>query len=406
MREKLVLAYSGGLDTSVALHWLKAVKGYDVIALSLDVGQGDADFTVISERARKAGAVDVVVVDAKKELAEDYVLPTLKANALYEGKYPLVSALSRPLIVSHLIKAAKEFSASAIAHGCTGKGNDQVRFEVGAMALDPNIDVVAPVREWNMTREDSILYAKENNLAITASKDRIYSVDENLWGRAIECGILEDPWAKPPEDVFSYTSVGSKNNSSTDATEVVIGFEKGVPTSLDAKKMSPVEMIGELNMLAGSYGFGRIDMVESRRVGIKSREVYECPAALALIMAHQDLESFTLERDVLHEKLRLEPRFAELVYDGLWFSPLREALSAFIDATQEYVTGEVKVQFGPGSVGKVTGRRSQHGLYDYNLATYDDADSFNHKDAEGFVKIFGLGIATWARNQRSHEDNK
>ncbi len=402
MREKIVLAYSGGLDTSVALHWLKAVKGYDVIALSLDVGQGDADFAAISERARGAGAVDVVVVDAREELADNYVLPTLKANALYEGKYPLVSALSRPLIVSHLIRVAKEFSASAIAHGCTGKGNDQVRFEVGAMALDPDIDVVAPVREWNMTREDSIQYAKENNLAITASKDRIYSVDENLWGRAIECGILEDPWVKPPEDVFSYTGAGRTNNSGAEdsVAEVVIGFEKGVPTFLNGKKISPADIIGELNLIAGSYGFGRIDMVESRRVGIKSREVYECPAALALIMAHQDLEAFTLERDVLHEKLRLEPRFAELVYDGLWFSPLREALSAFIDATQEYVTGEVKMQFGPGPVGKVIGRRSENALYDYNLATYDEADSFNHKDAEGFVKIFGLGIATWARRQR------
>ncbi len=406
MRNKVVLAYSGGLDTSVAVHWLKETKGYDVIALSLDVGQADTDFDAISERAIKAGAVDVVVVDAKEEMANDYVRPSLAANALYEGKYPLVSALSRPLIVSHLIKVAKQFSASAIAHGCTGKGNDQVRFEVGAIALDPDIDVIAPVREWNMTREDSIVYAKENNLLIQASKDRIYSIDENLWGRAIECGILEDPWIKPPEDVFSYTGLLGAEDKSQEAREVIIGFEHGVPSSLDGTKMSLLTIINRLNIIAGSCGFGRIDMVESRRVGIKSREVYECPAALALIAAHQDLESFTLERDVLHEKLRLEPRFAELVYDGLWFSPLREALNAFMSATQEYVTGEVKMQFGPGPAGKVIGRRSDKALYDYNLATYDEADSFNHEDAEGFVRVFGLGIATWARRQRKTDNDK
>ncbi|MCL5048467.1 MAG: argininosuccinate synthase [Firmicutes bacterium] len=395
MKEKVVLAYSGGLDTSVAVHWLSEAKGYDVIALSLDVGQADTDFGAIKERALQAGAVEVVVKDAKEEMAEEYVLPSLLANALYEGKYPLVSALSRPLIVSHLISTAKEFSASAVAHGCTGKGNDQVRFEVGALGLDPYIDVIAPVREWNMTREDSIRYAKEHNLAITASKDRIYSIDENLWGRAIECGILEDPWSEPPVDVFSYTA----NDGTRLETEVVIAFEEGVPKSVNGREMSLVDLINELNVLAGSCGFGRIDMVESRRVGIKSREVYECPAALALILAHQDLEALTLERDLLHEKLRLEPRFADLVYDGLWFSPLREALSAFMTSTQKYVTGEVKMRFGPGPVGKVTGRRSEVGLYDYNLATYDEADSFNHEDAKGFVRIFGLGIATWAKRQ-------
>ncbi len=395
MKQKVVLAYSGGLDTSVAVHWLTKVKGYDVIALSLDVGQADTDFEAIKERALQAGAVDVVIEDAKEEMTGEYVLPSLMSNALYEGKYPLVSALSRPLIVAHLIKTAKEFSASAVAHGCTGKGNDQVRFEVGALALDPYIDVIAPVREWNMTREDSIKYAQENELPVTATKDRIYSIDENLWGRAIECGILEDPWAEPPSEVFSYTAI----DGSESVKEVVIGFEQGVPKSINGKEMTLVDLINELNVLAGGCGFGRIDMVESRRVGIKSREVYECPAALALTMAHQDLEAMTLERDVLHEKLRLEPRFADLVYDGLWFSPLREALSAFMSSTQKYVTGEVRMRFGPGPIGKVIGRRSDVGLYDYNLATYDEADSFNHEDAKGFVRIFGLGIATWAKRQ-------
>jgi argininosuccinate synthase len=389
-----VLAYSGGLDTSVAVHWLNKEHGYDVIAVAVDVGQG-GDFAAIEARARAAGAVEAVVIDAKDELARDYALPVLQANALYEGRYPLVSAISRPLIVAHLVEQAKIHGASAVAHGCTGKGNDQVRFEVGTRALAPELDIVAPVREWGMTREETIDYAERFGLPITASRERIYSIDENLWGRAIECGVIEDPWAAPPEDVFTLTV-----QNTNERREVVIGFEAGVPTSVDGKTMGLVELIGVVQQISGSSGFGRVDLVENRRVGIKSREIYECPAALALIAAHQDLESLTLERDVAHEKIRLEHRFAELTYDGMWFSPLREALSAFIDATQTSVTGEVRLAFEPGGALSVAGRRSPVGLYDYGLATYDQADAFRHQDAEGFVRLYGLGISTWAKRQR------
>ena len=393
MAKRVVLAYSGGLDTSVAVHWLNKERGYEVIAVAVDVGQ-PADFDAIVERARQAGAVEAIVIDAKHELAANFALPVLQANALYEGRYPLVSAISRPLIVGHLVAAARKFAASAVAHGCTGKGNDQVRFEVGTRALAPELDIVAPVRDWGMTREQTIDYAERFSLPVTASRERIYSIDENLFGRAIECGVIEDPWSAPPEDVFTLTIP-----SATELREVVIGFEAGVPIALDGEALSLVELIDRLQALAGASGFGRIDIVENRRVGIKSREVYECPAALALIAAHQDLESLTLERDVAHEKLRLEHRFAELVYDGLWFSPLREALSAFIESTQRRVSGEVRMAFSPGGAAKVVGRRSPVGLYDYGLATYDAADAFNHHDAEGFVRIFGLGITTWASRQ-------
>jgi len=394
--KRVVLAYSGGLDTSVAVHWLGKERGYEVIALILDVGQSGADFEAMDKRARSAGAVEVRVVDAREELAEDFVLPSLQANALYEGRYPLVSALSRPLIVRHLVAEARRHGAGAVAHGCTGKGNDQVRFEVGARALAPDLDIVAPVREWGMTREDAIAYAERHELAISASRERIYSIDENLWGRAIECGIIEDPWASPPEEVFALT-----RDQAAGPVEVVIGFEAGRPVSLDGVTLSLIDLVGQLQGLAGSRGFGRLDIVENRRVGIKSREVYEAPAALALVLAHQDLEALTLERDVAHEKARLEPRFADLVYDGMWFSPLRDALSAFMATTQAQVTGEVRLRFAPGGAVSVRGRRSPVGLYDYGLATYDAADAFHHEDAEGFVRIYGLGITTWARRQQA-----
>ena len=393
MAKRVVLAYSGGLDTSVAVHWLRVERGYEVVAVAVDVGQG-SDFDAIRERALAAGAVEAVVVDARVELAEHFALPVLQANALYEGTYPLVSSISRPLIVRHLVAAARAFHAEAVAHGCTGKGNDQVRFEVGTRALAPDLDIVAPVRDWGMNREQTIDYAERENIPVTASRDRIYSIDENLWGRAVECGVIEDPWAEPPEDVYDRTI-----DKMPEPTELVIGFEAGVPVALNGRAMGLVELIGELDALAGSFGYGRIDMVENRRVGIKSREVYEAPAALALIAAHQDLEGLTLERDLAHEKRRLEPRFAELVYDGLWFSPLREALSAFMDSTQRHVTGEVRLGFRSGGNLTVHGRRSPVGLYEYDLATYDAADAFRHGDAEGFVRIFGLGLQTWARRQ-------
>jgi len=393
MSRRVVLAYSGGLDTSVAVHWLNAELDYEVIAVAVDVGQG-GNLEGLRSRALAAGAVEAVVIDARDEFARDYVLPTLAANGRYEGRYPLVSALSRPVIVRHLVAEARRHGAQAVAHGCTGKGNDQVRFEVGTRALAPDLDIVAPVRMWGMTREHTIAYAEKHNLPITHSRDRIYSIDENLWGRAIECGILEDPWAAPPADVFTLTVPRA-----TEPVELTIGFERGVPVSLDGEDVGLVELIDRVGRIAGSTGFGRVDMVEGRRVGIKSREVYECPAALALIAAHMDLEGMTLERDLAHEKARLEPRFADLVYDGMWFSPLRESLSAFMEASQRSVTGEVRLACTPGGGVEVVGRRSPLGLYDYGLATYDEADSFEHGDAEGFVRVFGLGIKTWAARQ-------
>ncbi len=397
MTKRVALAYSGGLDTSVAVAWLGIEHGYEVVAVIVDVGQ-EADFEALAKRATAAGAVEVVVVDAREELLADIALPCLAANALYEGRYPLVSALSRPVIVRHLVAAARRHGATAVAHGATGKGNDQVRFEVGTRALAPDLEILAPVRVWGMSREETIDYADSHDIAVTVSKDRIYSIDANLWGRAIECGILEDPWEAPPEDVFALTVP-----TATEPVEVTIGFEKGVPISLDGAELGLVELVDKLGAVAGSEGFGRIDIVEGRRVGIKSREVYECPAALALIMAHADLEGLTLERDLAHEKARLEPRFAEVVYDGMWFSPLRNALSAFMASTQQHVTGEVRLRLSPGGGAQVVGRRSASGLYVYDLATYDAADAFNHLDAEGFVRLFGLGIQTWAARQGGAE---
>jgi argininosuccinate synthase len=391
--KRVVLAYSGGLDTSVAVRWLKKERDLDVIAVAVDVGQ-ESDFVSLKERALAAGAIEAIIIDGRKELAENFALPALQANALYEGKYPLVSALSRPLIVGHLVAAARRFDAQVVAHGCTGKGNDQVRFEVGTRSLAPDLEIVAPAREWGMTREETVEYAAREGVPITASRDRIYSIDENLWGRAVECGAIEDPWAAPPDDVYFLTV-----ETLTEPVEVVVGFEAGVPVSLDGKSLGLVELIAQLGSIAGSSGYGRLDLVENRRVGIKSREIYEAPAALALIAAHQDLESLTLERDVAHEKLRLEHRIAELIYDGLWYSPLREALSAFVTSTQRNVTGEVRLRFAPGGGLSIVGRRSPLSLYDYGLATYDAADTFHHGDAEGYLRIYGLGVETWARRQ-------
>ncbi|MSO78793.1 MAG: argininosuccinate synthase [Acidimicrobiia bacterium] len=397
MTKRVVLAYSGGLDTSVAVHWITHQWDAEVIALAVDVGQStDDDWDTIRARAMAAGAIDALVVDARAEFATGYCLPALRANALYEGKYPLVSALSRPVIVKHLVATARSMKGDAVAHGCTGKGNDQVRFEVGTRALAPDLEVLAPVREWGFTREDSIDYAGEHGIPIKVRKDNPYSIDENLWGRAIECGAIEDPWAAPPEE--PYTLTASATSAPRDPWELTIRFSEGIPVAVDDQELPLHELVGEVGRLVGSYGWGRIDMVENRRVGIKSREVYECPGALALIMAHADLESVTLERDLLREKARLEPRYAELVYDGLWFSPLRAALDAFVDATQAMVTGEVRLRLEPGRC-YVVGRRAEKGLYDYELATYDAADQFRHQDAAGFVRLWGLGLETIARRQ-------
>jgi argininosuccinate synthase len=392
MAKKVVLAYSGGLDTSVAVRWMAEEWGVDVVAVAVDVGQG-GDFDVIRERAKAAGAVEVVVVDCVEQYADEYVAPALKANALYEGRYPLVSSLSRPIIVEHLVEAARKFGADGVAHGCTGKGNDQVRFEVSTRALAPDLEVLAPVRTWGLTREDSIDYAEKHGIPVNVTKASPYSIDENLWGKAIECGVLEDPWESPPEDVFTLT-----RPTATEPVELVIGFEAGVPVAVDGKAMNLAELVVHVGDIVGSYGWGRVDMVESRRVGIKSREVYECPGALALLMAHQDLEGMTLERDVFHEKARLEPRWAELVYDGMWHSPLKAALDAFVNETQKYVTGEVRLRCEVGRC-TVAGRRSDVGLYDYGLATYDAADRFHHEDAAGFVRLWSLGVQTWASRQ-------
>jgi argininosuccinate synthase len=393
MAKRVVLAYSGGLDTSVAVRWMIDNLGVEVIALAVDVGQAAEDYEVVKERARAAGAIEAIVVDAKEEYAADYCVPALKANALYENRYPLVSALSRPVIVRHLVEAAKFHGADAVAHGCTGKGNDQVRFEVSTRALAPHLEVIAPVRGWGMTREDSIHYAYDHDIPIVATKEKVYSIDDNIWGRAIECGEMEDPWNQPPPGVWLLTKP-----TATEPVDVVVGFDAGVPVSLDGEALSPLAVIDRLNAVVGSYGVGRIDMVENRRVGIKSRETYECPASLALILAHRDLEGICLERDVQREKARLEPRYAELVYDGLWFSPLKRALDAFIDETQRYVTGEVRLRLSPGNC-EVTGRRSPHSLYDYALATYDADDNFRHEDSAGFVRLWGLSVQTWAATQ-------
>jgi argininosuccinate synthase len=402
MKQRVVLAYSGGLDTSIAVRWLMEHEDVEVVAVAVDVGQaseaGGEDWESIRHRALAAGAVEAVVVDARAEMAEEFCIPALLANAKYEGKYPLVSALSRPVIVRHLVAEARRHHAGAVAHGCTGKGNDQVRFEVGTRALAPDLAVLAPARSWGLTREDSIEYAAKWEIPIAATKEKLYSIDENLWGRAIECGVIEDPWARPPEDVYTMT-----RPTATEPVEVVIGFEAGVPTSVDGRTLDPEPLIATLNELVGSYGFGRLDMVENRRVGIKSRETYECPGALALLLAHADLEDLTLERDLHHEKARLEPRWSELVYDGLWFSPLKRSLDAFIAESQRHVTGEVRLRLEPGRCW-VVGRRSPIGLYDHGLATYDADDSFRHQDAEGFVRLWGLGIATWSAVQEHPTD--
>ena len=393
MAKRVVLAYSGGLDTSVAVRWMREELGVEVIAVAADVGQG-GDFDALQRRAVAAGAVEAVVVDCREEFARDFVVPALAANARYEGKYPLVSALSRPLIARHLVAAAREHGADAVAHGCTGKGNDQVRFETSTRALAPDLEVLAPVRSWGLTREDSIGYAERFGIPITVTRESPYSVDQNLWGRTIECGILEDPWAQPPEEVFEVTTP-----TASEATEMVIAFDAGVPVAIDGRRLSLHELIAAVTATVGSYGWGRLDMIENRRVGIKSREVYECPGALALLMAHADLEDMTLERDVAHEKARLEPRYAELVYDGLWYSPLRLALDAFFAETQRFVTGEVRLRCELPGRCFVAGRRSPFGLYDYTLATYEAADRFHHADASGFVRLWGLGVETWARRQ-------
>lgn len=396
MTEKVVLAYSGGLDTTVAISWLQEQKGLDVIAVAVDVGQG-GDMEPIRERALKAGASESVVVDASEEFANDFAARALKANALYQQKYPLVSALSRPLICKHLVEAASRFGATWAAHGCTGKGNDQVRFEVSLGALEPDLKVVAPIRDWGMSRDEAIEFGIERGLPITVDKTSPYSIDENMWGRTIECGALEDPMTEAPDDIWERTADPSR---SKEASYVQVGFAEGLPVSLEGEAMSLSRIVARLDELAGAYGFGRIDMIEDRVVGIKSREIYECPGSLALIKAHSDLEELTLDRELLRIKRRLEIRYAELVYEGLWFSPAREALDAFNDSTSRYVEGNVRLRLEPGNV-RVVGRESDGSLYDTALATYDRGDVFDHSAGEGFVKLWGLPSKVWGRAHRN-----
>ncbi len=398
MSEKTcVLAFSGGLDTSVCAAWLKAEHGFDVIAVTADVGQG-RELDGVQVRAEAAGVSDLVVLDLREEFVTDFCWPALKANALYEGRYPLVSALSRPLIASHLVRIAKERGATAVAHGCTGKGNDQVRFETSIAALGPSLEIHAPIRETAMQRDQAIAYAEEHGIPVTVTADKPFSIDENLWGRAIESGVLEDPWTQPPaKDVYEMTAQDDELPDEPD--DVVVGFERGVPVSLDGTTLAPVDLVAEMHVRAGRHGVGRIDMVENRLVGIKSREVYEVPAAIALITAHQDLEGLVLERDVARFKRQIADRYADLVYNGLWFAPLRTALDAFVDETQKHITGEVKLRLWKGSA-QPLGRRSPYGLYDTGLATYGSAqDAFRHSDAAGFIRLWSLPLKVWAERQ-------
>jgi argininosuccinate synthase len=395
--KRVVLAYSGGLDTSVAVRWMREEWGVEVIACAVDVGQlADGEEDTIRERAAAAGAVETEIIDAREQFARDFLVPALRANALYEGKYPLVSALSRPVIVEHLVASARRHRADAVSHGCTGKGNDQVRFEVSSRILAPDLDVMAPVRVWGLTRADCIELADKWEIPISASKEKLYSIDENMWGRAIECGVLENPWSAAPE--APYTLTRNTKDAPSETKEIIVAFERGAPVSIDGERLGLVELIETIGRTVGDYGWGRIDMVENRRVGIKSREVYECPASLALILAHRDLESITLERDLAREKQRLEIRVAELIYDGMWHAPLMGALAAFVDSTQEHVNGEVRLRLEPGRCDAV-GRRAPRGLYDHDLATYDAGDAFRHQDSEGFVRLWGLSAETWSRRQ-------
>ena len=397
MSERVVLAYSGGLDTSVGIGWLKDATGKEVVALAIDVGQGGEDMEDIRQRALDCGAVESVVVDAREEFGRDYLMPALKANALYQKRYPLVSALSRPLIAKYLASTAKELGANSVAHGCTGKGNDQVRFEAAVAALAPDLISIAPVRDLALTRDKAIIYAEERNLPIRQSAASPYSIDKNVWGRAVETGFLEDPWNAPIEDIYEYTQ---DPNIAREADEVVITFEQGIPVAVDGVQMTPLGVVEHLNAVAGKHGVGRIDVVEDRLVGIKSREVYEAPAAMALIQAHEALESLTLERDVNRYKRGVEAEWSNLVYDGLWYSGLKQSLDAFIDHTQKYVSGDIRLKLQGGRA-VVTGQRSAQSLYDFELATYDTGDTFDQSLAKGFIELWSLPSKISARRNSS-----
>ena len=403
-RDKVVLAYSGGLDTSICIKWLQEEKDLDVIAVVGEVGQEHAGLEAVRQKALRTGAIDCLIVDMREEFADEYLTRALAANALYENKYPLLSALSRPVISKHLVDIAHRFGARYIAHGCTGKGNDQVRFEASIAMLDPSIKIIAPVREWSFkTRPEEMEWAQARDIEVPTTKKTLYSIDDNLWGRAIECGILEDPWNEPPEDI--YTMTVSPESAPDRAEYVEVGFEAGVPCSLDGEKKSYLDIIYALNEIAGRNGFGRLDMVENRLVGVKSRECYEQPAALAFITTHKALEDVCLEREVLHFKLGIEQQWATCVYYGQWFAPLKQALDAFIENTQQCVTGTVRIKFYKGSC-TVVGRKSPYSLYSYELATYDKGDAFDHDAARGFIELNILSAKTWAINRRQASEQE
>jgi argininosuccinate synthase len=393
--DKVVLAYSGGLDTSVAIRWLKEKHNLDVIAFSVDVGT-EPDFPAIREKALKIGAVKALVSDARRAFVDEFVFPALKAGAVYQGRYPLSTALARPLMARLLVETAQKEGAKAVAHGCTGKGNDQVRFDVSVAGLAPELKILAPARDWGMTREETIQYAQRYKIPLPITAESPYSIDQNLWGRSIECGVMEDPWAEPPDDAFLWVKPLEKTPNTPEYVE--IGFEEGIPVSVDGRKMEGIALIQRLNDLAGKHGVGKIDYIEDRVVGIKSREVYETPAAVVLLQAHQDLEAMTLSKEQRRFKQTVAGEYADLIYNGLWFTSFREDLEAYVESSQRFVSGTVRLKLFKGSC-QVVGRKSPYSLYRHELATYDKGDVFDQSASPGFIHIWGLPARTQAKVQ-------